>query len=949
MAVVKNLMVRAGADFSAITKQSQKAADSMKRMSASVASSTGVIRKALGALGIAVSIGAIVSAAKNAKAAYEQQAEAEAKLAQVMRNTMGATSDEVKAVKELCAEQQKLGVIGDEVQLAGAQELATYLEKASTLKKLIPVMNDMVAQQYGFNASQESAANIATMLGKVMDGQTGALSRYGYKFDEAQEQILKFGTEEERAATLAEVVGDSVGGMNMALAQTPTGRLQQLSNTLGDIKEQFGQAVTTAATAFLPLLNTVANLLAGIANLANRVAQAIANVFGKKLSTGTAVAAGGAGAAAEAMDDMADAAKGAGKAAKDAAKSVMGFDELNKLSDNSSAAGGGGGGAGSAAGGGGSISDLYDADEATESLGGLERALQRVKDLIGSLNFDPLKKAWEGLSSAAQHLGSVIGQYIGWAFDNVLTPFAHWTVEQAFPAGLDLIAEVVELLATALEKAKPVLDWFWENVLRPFAAWTGDLFIKALEWITEKVRALSGILSEDHGLMSYLEKLQLGETLSGLFSAATELVLTVIEKLKGVLDEAKPILEWFWEKVLKPIGEWAGETFIQALEWITEKIRNLTELLSGNMSFREFLDTLSTGEIILLSVAAAVGIVAAVLGTLYGVVYTVVSVFTAVSSAIKVAGALFSFLTSPIGIAIAAIAAVIAIGVLLYKNWDTIKEKLNGLITKFQDGWENIKEKTAEKWDEIKEKLSETWEMIKETAAETWENIKETASETWEGIKEAVTETWTGIKDWLSDTWEGIKETANECWTGIKDGILGVFEGLKEGFSSVWEEITGWFSDKWEALKSWWENLSLNPFNIMTPHLDWYWREAEGVVGKILSTLGLPSQIPGISVEWYAGGGFPDAGQLFVARERGAEMVGTIGGHTAVANNDQITEGIAIAVENANEGMINALYAVGSQVIQAIAANSRGGEPDWNAIARQVTRYQGRQARASGV
>jgi len=83
--------------------------------------------------------------------------------------------------------QQELGVIGDEVQLSGAQEMATYLQKKESLEKLIPVMNDMLAQQYGLNATQENAVQIATMLGKAMDGQTGALSRYGYSFDSAQE------------------------------------------------------------------------------------------------------------------------------------------------------------------------------------------------------------------------------------------------------------------------------------------------------------------------------------------------------------------------------------------------------------------------------------------------------------------------------------------------------------------------------------------------------------------------------------------------------------------------------------------------------------------------------------------------------------------------------------------------------------------------------------------
>ena len=185
-------------------------------------------------------ISQIASEVSKYTAAYSVQETAERKVAQVMRNTMDASEAEIESIRKLCAAQQDLGVIGDEVQMAGAQELATYLEKKSSLERLIPVMNDMLAQQYGLEASQESAATIATMLGKVMEGQTQALSRYGYSFDETQEKILKFGTEEERAAVLAEVVSQSVGGMNQSLAQTDSGRAKQTANAIGDIKEQIG-------------------------------------------------------------------------------------------------------------------------------------------------------------------------------------------------------------------------------------------------------------------------------------------------------------------------------------------------------------------------------------------------------------------------------------------------------------------------------------------------------------------------------------------------------------------------------------------------------------------------------------------------------------------------------------------------------------------------------------
>lgn len=205
-------------------------------------------------------VGGISSAMREFEQANIAQVQAETKLATVMRNTMSASDAEIASIKELASAQQHLGVIGDEVQLAGAQELGTYLGKTETLRKLIPVMNDMVAQQYGFNASQESAVNIATMMGKVMDGQVGALSRYGYKFTEAQAQILKFGTEEQRAATLADVVSSAVGGVNEALAQTPEGRMRQVSNSIGDIYERVGALYARIKDALVPTVSQVMSL-----------------------------------------------------------------------------------------------------------------------------------------------------------------------------------------------------------------------------------------------------------------------------------------------------------------------------------------------------------------------------------------------------------------------------------------------------------------------------------------------------------------------------------------------------------------------------------------------------------------------------------------------------------------------------------------------------------------
>ena len=241
--------------------------------------------------------------------AYADQETAQTRLAVNMRNTMDAREEDIQSILDLVAAQQQLGVVGDEVQLVGAQELATYLSKKESLEQLIPVMNDMLVQQYGLNASQESAQNIATMLGKVMDGQVGALSRYGYKFDEAQEKILKYGTEQQRVATLCEVVSSSVGGQNKAMRNTPSGAIKAVANAFGDLKEQIG----SVTARMQPMLNIISQF-AGLAGNFVNISQGF---------RGVASSARGAAAATTALGSSARVASAACTVLKGALRGVL--------------------------------------------------------------------------------------------------------------------------------------------------------------------------------------------------------------------------------------------------------------------------------------------------------------------------------------------------------------------------------------------------------------------------------------------------------------------------------------------------------------------------------------------------------------------------------------------------------------------------------------------------
>lgn len=193
--------------------------------------------------GITSCINNLNTVMQSLSAAYQMQEQNEMRLAQAMQNSMDATNEQIQAIKDLCSEQQKLGVIGDEVLLQGAQEMAMHLKNAYSLEMLIPVMNDVITQQYGIGASGEAAASVGKMLGKVMEGNTAPLKRLGITLSEADQQLLQYGDEATRAATLSSILEERFGGFAEAAGKTASGKLAQLNNALGDIKEGIGSAV----------------------------------------------------------------------------------------------------------------------------------------------------------------------------------------------------------------------------------------------------------------------------------------------------------------------------------------------------------------------------------------------------------------------------------------------------------------------------------------------------------------------------------------------------------------------------------------------------------------------------------------------------------------------------------------------------------------------------------
>ena len=199
-------------------------------------------------------------------ASYNAVQQANTQLTTVMRQRMDATDEDIKKVNEVIGAQSKLGVIGGTIQKTGAQQIATFLKEKGTLEQLIPAMNDLLAQQKGLNATQEDARSVANLMGKAMTGQTSALRRVGITFSEAQENIMKYGTEQQRAAMLAQIITDNVGHMNAQLGKTDAGQLKQAEMQFAAIKVQIGELVSkwlpkiTFAAQALTIVNSMISL-----------------------------------------------------------------------------------------------------------------------------------------------------------------------------------------------------------------------------------------------------------------------------------------------------------------------------------------------------------------------------------------------------------------------------------------------------------------------------------------------------------------------------------------------------------------------------------------------------------------------------------------------------------------------------------------------------------------
>ena len=243
----------------------------------------------------------------------------------------------------------------------------------------------------------------------------------------------------------------------------------------------------------------------------------------------------------------------------------------------------------------------------------------------------------------------------------------------------------------------------------------------------------------------------------------------------------------------------------------------------------------------------------------------------------------------PVVAVIAVVAALIAIGVLLYKNWDKIMEKAHELKEKVSEKFEEIKGKIHEVCNNIAEK----WEDFKQKTAEKFQHIKQAIIQPFTDAKQNVIEKVEALKNSLSEKWESIKSTAKEKFESVKSFIVDPINRAKEIVAEKLEDIKNFFS-----------NLKLSEIKIPKIKLPHFKLEGEFSLKNMT--------VPKLSITWNAQGAIFTKPYIFGNQgvgEAGPEAVLPISKLAGIMadtlNKMQVKNSVVVKVINEQEQMAN--------------------------------------------
>lgn len=660
-----------------------------------------------------------------------------------------------------------------------------------------------------YNLSQDEAY---TKLKSVFTGETESLKDLGvvmtqtaldsYALANGYGKTTAQMTEAEKVSLRYAFVQQQLSAASGDFARTSgswANQVRVLSLQIDSLKASIGQGLINLFTPIIQAVNTLLGKLVTLANTFKAFTELITGNKNSGSSGGGSVQIAAAGAAAtdassglqdatDAANDTTSAVKKTGDAAQKAAKqmrSLMGFDKISKLSEPSESTSSGDSGdsgstpknTGTSGGSLGSPVDFGSLATGEDAVSKLDKKWQKA--------FESMKKAIEPIAKALKNLWdnglSRLGKFTWRAlkdfYKGFLVPVGKWTLGTGIPRFINALND--GLMKVDFQKINNALKKLWD-ALAPFAIHVGE----GLLWMWENVLVPLGTWTANEVVPRFLNTLSIA-----------------IEAVNHIIEALKPLFQWFWDKVLQPLAKWTGGIFLKVWDGINKALQAFSDWCGANPG------VIQNIAIIIASFFAAWKI-AEFVQAAAGFITTAFNIFTSIKS---VAGA-FSLIKNGVGIAVSAlggpwviaIAAAIAAGILIIKNWDKIKAAAGKLKDWVVGKTRALKDGAVKAFDTLATNCSNAMSVLGTCIIQKWDAAKIKFGEFKSWLADVFTTDWSKrfgvlgsvLNSWLRST-KLIIDGVKKAFNGIVKFITGVFhgnwkqawEGIKETFGGVFDSL----------------------------------------------------------------------------------------------------------------------------------------------------------------
>ncbi|WP_082023831.1 hypothetical protein [Clostridium polynesiense] len=308
----------------------------------------------------------------------------------------------------------------------------------------------------------------------------------------------------------------------------------------------------------------------------------------------------------------------------------------------------------------------------------------------------------------------------------------------------------------------------------------------------EPLKALGILVNENtvktyaytHGIAENGEALTEAQKVQARYGVIMEATKNAQGDLARTIDSPTNKIRAMKEQA-QEMGVQFGQILIPILEKLISVIKPLMDRFQG-LSKEQQETIVKVGLIVAAigPVILVIGKVITIIGTLSGIISTASAAIAAAGSVSAALGAAFTSVIAPVGIVIGIIAGLIGIGVLLYKNWDTIKNTISSV------------------WDWLRISIGNSVSAIKDSIKSAWESVKLVCMPVIESIANTIKSIWEGVRASIAFLWELIKAIFLSAWTVISS-IVQTYINIVSGIISVqWQLIEFITTKVWNAISS---------------------------------------------------------------------------------------------------------------------------------------------------